>query len=78
MEKKDTMVAFGTQLRGYRKKDVNQYIEAQSRKFTKACAEAEERNKRLNDTVNALQGEISRLSAALSESDLVIVRQKNK
>ena len=78
MKQEKTMVAFGTQFRGYRKEDVNQYIETQSRKYTKACAEAEERNKQQTDTIYALQDENKRLSTALSESDQIIVRQKKQ
>ena len=75
---KNEMVAFGTGFRGYKKSDVNEYIE----KISRERAEEQEKSKKAlaeaNDALKKQSGEISRMCAVISESDKLIAAQKEQ
>lgn len=75
---KNDMIAFGTQFRGYNKADVNAYIEKKSRDYAEELDKCDRALKEANDKLEKQTAELARMCSTLSESDKIIVSQKNE
>lgn len=76
MAKKNDMIAFGTSFRGYRKADVNEFIERKAADFARKEEEFDSLLRQKDEKVNEALAENSRLAEILAESDKVITEQK--
>lgn len=76
MAKKSDMVAFGTSFRGYRKADVNEFIERKASDFAKKEEEFNSLLRQKDEKINEAHAENARLADILAESDKVIMEQK--
>ena len=70
------MILFGTQLRGYKKDDVNRYIMQQSEQHLKEMNELEEQLHSLTEKLSAQEQEQTRVNAMLAQSDQIIAEQR--
>lgn len=72
------MVLFGTQIRGYRKEDVNQYIAKQSDMYIKETEDLRRRLDAQSELIESQKEELDRLGQALHHSDEVIGAQRSQ
>ncbi|MCI8332152.1 MAG: hypothetical protein HFE78_04950 [Clostridiales bacterium] len=73
-----SMILFGTQVRGYKKEDVNRYIQQQSEQHLKETQELEQQVRVLTEQLTAQAQEQTRVNAMLAESDQIITEQRTK
>ena len=76
MANKNEMVAFGTSFRGYRKADVNEFIERKAADFAKKEEEFNSLLRQKDGKISEALAENARLAEILAESDKVIMEQK--
>ncbi len=76
MAKKSDKIAFGTSFRGYRKADVNDFIERKASDFAKKEEEFNSLLRQKDEKINEALAENARLAEILAESDKVIMEQK--
>ena len=76
MAKKNDKIAFGTAFRGYRKADVNEFIERKAADFARKEEEFDSLLRQKDEKITEALAENARLAEILAESDKVIMEQK--
>ena len=77
MAKKNEKMAFGTSFRGYRRADVNEFIERKAADFARKEEELNALLRQKDEKISEAQAENARLAEILAESDKVIMEQKD-
>ncbi len=78
MADKKSMVTFGRQFFGYRKQDVNRYIEQRAAAAHQAEEDFRAKLQERTEQADQLRAENARMTALIAESDKKIVAQKNQ